>query len=316
MIDKLALHRELLRCRRAEELIAKLYRSQEMRTPVHLAVGQEAVSVGVCAALDPHDVVYSHHRSHLAYLARGGSFYRLVAELYGKEDGCSKGRGGSVHLTARDKGFVISSAILGQTVAVATGSAMAFKMDRKRNVAVTFCGDAVCEEGVFYESLNFASLHRLPVIYVCENNLYSTESPLNKRQAPRTDLCVRAHSFKVQAIRVDGNDVDAMVKGAQWARALAVSGQPVFLECMTYRWLEHVGPDFDHDLGRRYRDVNELREWQKKCPVKRSAEKIITEGIASQAVLDAMDAEVSEALEKEAIAARESAPAHGLMEYV
>lgn len=269
----LELHRRLLYVRRSEELLASLYKRQEMRTPTHFGIGQEAVAVGVCAALNlPHDVVVTHHRSHAAYLACGGDFEALCAELYGRETGCSRGRGGSVHLTAPETGFLASSAILGEMVAVATGAALAFKMNGEDRVAVSFFGEACCEEGIVYESMNYAAINRLPVIYVCENNGYSTESPLSKRQPANTSLAERALAFKVAAQKIDGNDVSAVYEAAKEARELALNGQPVFLEASTYRWLEHVGPNFDHDMKRTYRSEEELREWQKRDPLVISAE--------------------------------------------
>ncbi|MEQ8641165.1 MAG: thiamine pyrophosphate-dependent dehydrogenase E1 component subunit alpha [Alphaproteobacteria bacterium] len=280
------LYRAVFRIRRTEETLASLYPEQEMRTPTHFGIGQEAVAAGVCGALGDDDVVYSHHRCHNHYLARGGSLLGLVAELYGRIDGCANGRGGSVHLTSRETGFVVSSAILGQTIAAATGSALAFQLDKTPRVAVTFFGEATCEEGVFYESLNFAAVRRLPVLLVCENNLYSTESPLSVRQPAGTDLCERVRAFKVTAERVDGNDVVAV-----YGRTLAALDQlragegPVFLECMTYRWREHVGPNFDHEAGRSYRDKAELDRWMDRCPVKRARALIVASGTGESEVL-------------------------------
>ncbi|MDE1145072.1 MAG: thiamine pyrophosphate-dependent dehydrogenase E1 component subunit alpha [Azospirillaceae bacterium] len=280
-LDLTRAFQDLLRVRLTEETLASRYKEQEMRTPTHFGTGQEAVAVGVCQALAPADAVYSHHRSHNHYLARGGSVYRLAAEIYGREDGCSRGRGGSVHLTARDSGFIISSAILGQTVATAVGSALAFAMDGTDAVAVSFFGDATLEEGVFYESLNFAALHHLPVLLVCENNLYSTESPADVRQPPGSSLCGRVRSFGVTADQVDGNDVAAVFKAAAAARLRArAGGGPVFLECMTYRWREHVGPAFDHESGRTYRSKAELDLWLERCPVRRAAAHLVRTGQA------------------------------------
>lgn len=288
-LDLLKAFEDLLRIRLGEETLASRYHEQEMRTPTHFGTGQEAVAVGVCHALEAADVVYSHHRSHNHYLARGGDFYRLAAEIYGREDGCSRGRGGSVHLTARDKGFVISSAILGQTVATASGSALAFAMDGAPRVAVAFFGDATLEEGGFYESINFAAIRRLPALYVCENNLYSTESPASVRQAEGSDLCGRVHSFGLRTERVDGNDVAAVYDAARRARAACLAGEgPVFLECMTYRWREHVGPHFDHELGRTYRPHDELLTWMARCPVRRAAAQVVRDGLASPTRLNAL----------------------------
>ena len=155
------MHKDLIRIRRTEATLAERYKQQEMRTPVHFGIGQEAIAVGVCTALNKTDVVYSHHRSHNHFLAKGGSVYRLAAELFGRVTGCSGGRGGSVHLTCREKGFIASSAILGEAAAAATGSALSFKMDQSQQIAVAFFGDAMAEEGAFYECLNYARLEYL-----------------------------------------------------------------------------------------------------------------------------------------------------------
>src|SRR5919201_5070699 len=176
-----ALVGSMMGIRIAEETLAERYKEQEMRTPTHFSIGQEAVAVGVCSALELDDVVYSGHRCHAHYLAKGGSVDALVAELYGKETGSAHGRGGSVHLNAPEVGFIASSAILGQTMAVAVGSARAFVMDAQPRVAVCFFGDGAAEEGIFHETLNFAVVKKVPVVFVCENNLYSTHTPLDVR---------------------------------------------------------------------------------------------------------------------------------------
>lgn len=304
--DLVSMHKALLRIRHTEETIARRYAEQEMRTPVHLGVGQEAVAVGVCSALEKGDVSYSHHRSHNHYLAAGGGVRELAAELYGRETGSARGRGGSVHLTNPETGFIVSTAILGETIAHAVGSALAFKMDSKDRVAVTFFGDATCEEGIVYESLNFASVHKLPVLFVCENNLYSTESPLATRQPPGTELTERARSFKVHTEKGDGNDVAQVHEIAQRAVARCRAGEgPVFIELMTYRWREHVGPKFDHELGRTYRTKEELDSWMERCPVKRSGERLLSLSIATQQDLDQWVAEIQKSIDADFDQARQ-----------
>jgi TPP-dependent pyruvate/acetoin dehydrogenase alpha subunit len=298
-----ALHRDLLKVQLTEEFLAERYREQEMRTPAHFGSGQEAVAVGVCRALRPDDVVFSHHRCHNHYLAKGGSIYQLAAELYGRADGCSGGRGGSVHLTARDHGMIATSAILGETTAVAVGAALAFKLDGLDRVSVTFFGEGALDEGSFYEALNYASIKKLPVLFACENNLYATESPLSVRQAPDTDLCDRVRAFKVEAARIDGNDVLEVHRTTKNAVEILRRGDgPVFIECMTYRWREHVGPHFDHELNRTYRTREEVEAWMDRCPVKRSEERLMEWGIATSQQLDewrrAMKTEVVETVER------------------
>jgi TPP-dependent pyruvate/acetoin dehydrogenase alpha subunit len=284
----ISLHQGLLKVRLTEELLAERYKQQEMRTPTHFGIGQEAVAVGVCHALRRDDVVYSHHRCHNHFLAKGGSVYKLAAELYGRADGCSGGRGGSVHITAPEVGFIASSAILGETTACAVGSALAFKMDRADRVAVTFFGEGAMDEGSFYESANYASLKKLPVLFVCENNLYATESPFQARQPPATDLCERVRAFKIEARRIDGNNVQEVHRATEEALKRLRAGEgPYFLECMTYRWREHVGPYFDHELKRGYRSRAEVEVWMERCPLKRSAERLTRLGVAAPKELDA-----------------------------
>ncbi len=296
--QRLALHQALLRLRCAEATLAERYKRGEMRTPTHFGLGQEAVSVGVCAALRRDDVAYAHHRSHNAFLAKGGSVYRLAAELFGRVTGCSRGRGGSVHLTDRDCGFIASSAILAECVAAATGSALSFAMDRADRVAVAFFGDAVAEEGAFYECLGYAALKRLPVLLVCENNGYATESPLAIRQPEQISIHGRVAAFGIPTHCVDGNDVAAVYQTAsEVVAAMRAEPGPVFLECATYRWLEHVGPWFDHELNRTYRTREEVEAWMARCPVVRSGEALQALGLASQAELDAMRASTQAAVD-------------------
>lgn len=303
------LYRELLRLRLSEDRLATLYRDFEMRTPTHFGTGQEAIAVGACQALNQTDVVYSHHRCHNHYLAKGGSFFALTAELYGREDGCSKGRGGSVHLTARDKGFIISSAILAQTIANATGSALAFKMDQSSQVSVTFFGDAACEEGACYESFNYAAIHQLPVLYICENNLYSTESPLSTRQPKGTSLAERANAFKIPSEVIDGNDVFAVYEMVSGILPKIRQGNgPFFLECMTYRWREHVGPNFDYDIANRtYRNATEQKDWiENKCPVKYAAQYLLERGLITSEEISIWQDEIEQEITKDVNRAKAS----------
>ena len=301
--QRIRMHKDMLLVRACEEGIARVYPDQEICTPTHLGSGQEAVAVGVCAVLGQSDIAVSHHRGHNHYLAKGGDVYRLIAELYGREDGCAHGRGGSVHLTDRSVGFLGTSAIVGQMIAVATGVALSMKMDGLSNVAVSFFGDAACEEGVFYEALNFAAIHKLPVLFVCENNLYSTESPMNVRAAYGTTIPGRAEALGVVAETVDGNDVLAVADAAlRFTTKLRDGGGPMLLECMTYRLREHVGPFRDHELGRGYRSEAEYLEWVARCPIKKSGDQLFADGLASEhdltAWADAAETQISVGIEK------------------
>lgn len=262
--------RAMVRIRRIEEVLADYYREeQRMRTPVHFSIGQEATPVGMCAAIEPDDVAYAGHRSHAPYLAKGGDLLAMVAELHGKEAGCARGRGGSVHLIDAAASFAGSAAILGEMISVATGAALALRLTGRSAVALTFFGDGATEEGVFAESLNLAAVHRLPVVFVCENNGYSVASPLRQRQPDGSGIAARAAAHGVHALEVDGNDVFAVRDAGRAAVARARAGWgPVFVESHTYRWREHVGPGWGYDHGQRTKA--EVDSWIERCPIRRA----------------------------------------------
>jgi pyruvate dehydrogenase E1 component alpha subunit len=258
---------DMVLIREVETRIAKLYPEEKMRCPTHLSIGQEAVAAGVCAALQRDDAVLLNHRCHAAYLAKGGDLHAMIAELYGKATGCAGGRGGSMHLVDPEAGVLGSSAILAGSVPIACGAAFAFARKPGSRVAAAFFGDAAVEEGTLFESLNLAALWKLPVLFVCENNGYSTCTPISKRQPP-TPIFERARAFGMAAESVDGNDAPAVLAAAQRAVARARRGEgPTFLECATYRWLEHVGPNHDWDVG--YRTREEVESWMARCPIAR-----------------------------------------------
>lgn len=266
-VDVTSLLRDMWRIRLVEERIAQLYSEQEMRCPVHLSIGQEAVAVGVCSQLTASDGVLSGHRAHAHYLAKGGDLPRMLAELYGKETGCCGGRGGSMHLMDRAAGFLASTPIVGSTIPIATGVAWAEKMQRSRGTIVAFFGEGAMEEGVWHESVNFASLHKLPILYVCENNLYSVYTHLRDRQPERSRVKLAA-AHGLAAFHADGNDVIAVQETTiQAMKGVRAGAGPAFIECSTYRWREHCGPNFDNDIG--YRTKAEFEEWQKQDPLAR-----------------------------------------------
>ncbi|MFF9852777.1 thiamine pyrophosphate-dependent dehydrogenase E1 component subunit alpha [Streptomyces litmocidini] len=272
--DRARLVRDMVRIRVVEEVLADYYRDeQEMRTPTHFSIGQEATSVGVCAATTPQDWLYTAHRSHAPYLAKGGDLRAMVAELYGKQDGCAHGRGGSIHLVDQAVGFAGSAAILGEMISVAVGTGWAFARDGEERVALTYFGDGATEEGVFAESLNFAAVHRIPVVFVCENNLYSISSPVSARQPAGTSVHGRAEAAGVKALHVDGNDVFAVRDAAEQAvRHCREGNGPFLLELATYRWREHVGPGWDADHG--YRSQEEIDSWMEQCPIERATARL------------------------------------------
>src|SRR5207249_1080843 len=197
----------MLRIRLVEERIAEMYPQQEMRCPVHLCIGQEAIAVGVCAALDNTDYVTGGHRSHGHYLAKGGDLKAMVAELYGKATGCCEGKGGSMHLVDLPVGFLGAVPIVGSTIPLAVGAAFGAMMRSEKRVAVPFFGEGATEEGVFHESINFAALKKLPVVFVCENNNYSVYSHISVRQPANREVYSVAEGHGVESLQGDGNDV-------------------------------------------------------------------------------------------------------------
>ena len=262
---EIALFRQMLRIRRIEEAIAHHYPEQEMRTPVHLCIGQEATPVGMSEHLRVRDKVMSGHRSHGHYLAKGGDLRAMIAEIYGREAGCSRGKGGSQHLVDLDSGFLGSAPILASTLSIGVGVAWALKQQGTDEVVVVYFGDAATEEGAFHESVSFAALHNLPVIFVCENNLYSTHSGLSARQ-PERPIADMALAYGIPGITCDGNNVLSVSKVAAEAVSRGRMGQgPSLLVFNTYRWLEHVGPGSDLELG--YRSEDELEKWKARDPI-------------------------------------------------
>ncbi len=295
----------MLRIRKFEEKVAELLLGQpEIVCPVHLYIGQEAVATGVCANLRQDDYVFSTHRSHGHYIAKGGDLKALMAELFGKASGCSGGRGGSMHLAAPEIGLPGSSAIVAGTVPLAVGAALASKMQEKDSVSVAFFGDGATNEGVWYESLNFASLKKLPVIFVCENNLYATHMPIAACLAD-TAIYKKARIFNMPGVRVDGNNVVEVYKAARKAVRNARQGKgPSLLECMTYRWRGHVGPNFDLDKG--LRGEEELRYWMSCCPIEQLEKSLLDGGIISEAKKSHIYQDIDEEVEASLAFARES----------
>lgn len=277
--------RGMLRIRVVEELIAERYPEQEMRCPTHLCIGQEAVAVGVCAALERADWVLSGHRSHGHYLAKGGDLFRMMAEIYGRGAGCSGGKGGSMHLVDLDAGFLGAVPIVASTIPIAVGAAFSAQLRGERRVAVVFFGDAAVEEGVTHEAMNFASVEKLPVVFVCENNLYSVQTPLEGRQPAGREIYQIAAAHAVQGRKGRGDDVLQVFALATDAVEKARSGDgPTFLEFSTYRWLEHVGHREDHELG--YRSLQEIESWKARCPIAALGRRLVSMAALGEDDLD------------------------------
>jgi pyruvate dehydrogenase E1 component alpha subunit len=284
------LYRSMLRIRLIEEEIATRYAEQDMRCPVHLSIGQEAAAVGACAALKPGDQLVSTHRAHSHYLAKGGNLEAMLAELYGKAAGCCGGRGGSMHLFDDAAGLLVSLPIVGSSIGIGVGAALAMKQRGEDRVCLVCLGDAALEEGIFHETANFATLKALPAIFFVENNLFSVYTRLDERQPERalTDLAV-AHGMP--ACRADGNQVLAVMAATTSAVARARRGEgPSLVVADTYRWREHCGPNYDNDLG--YRPAQEFEYWKARCPVARFAEQLESDGALSSADRRSLEAEI------------------------
>jgi TPP-dependent pyruvate/acetoin dehydrogenase alpha subunit len=259
-------YRSLYRIRKVEEEVARIYPSDKIKSPIHLSIGQEAISVGVCEALRKTDVIFGTYRGHAAYLAKGGDLKAMVAELYGKDTGCARGKGGSMHLIDAAAGVMGASAVVGTGIPQAAGYAYAMKIRREQNVVVCFFGDGAVEEGVFHETMNFAALKKLPVFFVCENNFYSIHTPQAHRQ-PSTDICRWVRGYDIPVDRIEDGDTLRIHRAACAAVARMRNGEgPQFLECFSYRWKEHVGPNEDYDKG--YRSREEADPWMKNDQVR------------------------------------------------
>lgn len=288
------LYRSLYRIRRVEQEVCRVYPTDRIISPVHLSIGQEGVSVAVCDALQPADVVFGSYRCHALYLAKGGDLNRMVAELYGRSDGCAKGKAGSMHLIDRSVGVMGASAVVATQIPQAVGYAMALRRKGIPAVVACFLGDGAVEEGVFHESVNFAALQRLPVLFVCENNFYAIHSALSARQsAPGIAELVRGHGIPAERIE----DPDAAVVRDRIAPAVEAirsgASGPQFFECLCYRWMEHVGPGQDFEMG--YRGRREAEPWLQRDPVALAAARL--DPAVRQGIEGEVEAEIRAAFE-------------------
>lgn len=294
-IDVIKLYTEMKRIRLTEERIGKKFQEQEMRTPMHLYLGQEAIAVGVCQNLVKEDVIYSNHRGHGHYIAKGGSIAKLVAELYNKEGGCSRGRGGSMHIIDNDAGVGLTSSIVSGNVPIATGEAMTFKMKKTNNVAVTFFGDGASEEGCVYESICYAALHKLPVIYVCENNEYAMYTTLDKRE-PVGNISMKFDGI-LPTVIADGNDVEKTYEVAWQAVERARKGEgPTFIEFKTYRFANHYETKNGDPLG--FRPKEEYDSWIEKCPIKTLENRLIEKNVLSMNKINEIENSINSEIDK------------------
>lgn len=297
--DLIRFLKSMLLIRYAEEKIAEMVEAGLVRCPCHLGIGQEAVAVGVSHSLRPSDRIFGAHRSHSHFLALGGSLDALLAETFGKVTGCSCGMGGSMHLYAHEIGFAGSVPIVAASIPIAVGAALAHKLAGTDNVAVSYFGDGATEEGVFHESLNLAAIQRLPVLFICENNLYASHLDIKLRQ-PSDNVSRYAIANRIRSLIVDGNDVVAVAEAAKQLTQYARSGEgPAFLEAITYRWRGHVGPREDLDVGVR-RKPEDIQAWKMRDPVKRLVEPMIEAGFLNEAALKQMELSIREEVSRAA----------------
>lgn len=288
---------EMLRIRRIEERIANEYSKQQMRCPVHLSIGQEAIAVGVCMALRSSDIIFSNHRSHAHYLAKGGNLKSFIAELYGKKTGCCQGKGGSMHIIDLNVNMFGAISIVAGSIPVAVGTAFGSFLKNEDKITCIFFGDGATEEGVFFESLNFASLKGLPVLFICENNFLSVTTHINERQAKNRDLINIVEGHGIFARKENGNDVEKVYQESTKAvEYILYEKKPVFLEFETYRFRAHCGPDYDYNLG--YRTQAEVLENEKKCPIEVFKMKLKKEKIITNIEIDQMEEKINNEIEE------------------
>jgi len=286
----LKLFRDMLRIRIIEEEIERRYWQDHMKSPIHLVIGQEATSIGACAALTHTDLLYASHRTHGNYLAKGGDLKAMLCEMHCRINGCVGSRGGSMHLMDKSVGMAGSSAIVAGVVPIATGAAFAAQMQDAHYVTTVFLGDAATEEGAVSESLNFAALKQLPIVYFCENNFYSVQSPLHTRQ-PKREIYKWAASYGMSSVLVDGTNVLAVYEVMQEAVARATQGGgPTFIESPVYRCRAHGGAGDDSKTG--YRDIAERESWEKVCPIETYFAFLKSAGLIDEQVRKVMAGEV------------------------
>ncbi len=282
----------MLIIRYAEEKISEKVTDGTIKCPCHLGVGQEAIAVGISAFLKKSDSVFGAHRSHTHFLALNNDAFALFAETLGRIDGCSHGMGGSMHLIDKKNGFYGSVPIVGATIPIAVGAGFAHKLDRLNNLSVSYLGDGATEEGVFHESLNLAKINQLPVLFVCENNLFASHMHILERQ-PELSTLRYAFAHDIPGLIVDGNDISAVFEAAEIATNHIRSGNgPFFIECVSYRWKGHVGPSDDNDVGLQRSEV--LQVWKQRDPIKRLVDSMINSSLVSESEIVKINSEVVE----------------------
>ncbi|MCD4830493.1 MAG: thiamine pyrophosphate-dependent dehydrogenase E1 component subunit alpha [Anaerohalosphaeraceae bacterium] len=298
-IDKatlINLYSVISRIRKVQLRIEELYHQDNMKTPVHLCLGQEAIAATICENLTKQDYVFSNHRGHGHYLAKGGDLNAMIAELHCKETGCSKGRGGSMHLIDLSVGLMGSSSIVSGGIPLAVGVAFSSACKKDGLISVVFFGDAASEEGVLHESMNFAAVKKLPVLFVCENNFYSVFSHQTTRQLV-TDITARPKAFGIPTYKADGRDViDAYLKSKQAIEVVRGGQGPAFIECKAYRWRGHAGAG--DELKDKYRKLDEWDEWMNCCPLQKYETLLLDNNILTDKIIDTVNSQIDVEINK------------------
>ncbi len=288
-MDKVKLLEDMLRIRRFEEEVDRLYFAGKLPGQPHSCTGQEATAVGVCAALEPDDLLASNHRGEGHLIARGVDLYRLFAEVLGRRDGYSRGKGGAFHVADLSIGILGTTGIVGAGLPIAVGAGLAAQMRGSNQIVVAFFGDGASNQGAFHEALNLAGLWKLPVLFACENNLYGFSVAQSRHQAVK-DVAMRAQSYGFQGEVVDGNAVLDVWEAARRAVARIRAGEgPFLLEMKTYRWAGHFGAD----PGTSYRPPEEVEHWKQRCPVKLYKEILLRTGGISEDGLEELEDRVT-----------------------
>lgn len=267
------LYYQMLRTRMVEQTISSKYSEGKMRCPTHLSIGQEAISGAFSQVAQKKDFAISSHRGHAHYLAKGGNLKSMLSEIYGKKNGCSNGKGGSMHLNDLSVNFMGTTAIVGNSIPIGVGLGLSLKLNKSKHISYIFFGDGAVEEGVFFESINFAVIKKLPVVFICENNLYSVYSPLKVRQPKNRKIYKMVSGLGIKSSICDGNDaVKSFNALKKIENSIKSESSPHFIEFKTYRWLEHCGPNYDNKIG--YRENSEFQKWKKKDPIIKLEKKI------------------------------------------
>lgn len=290
----LQMYKTMLTIRRFEERVAQEYEERRIPGIVHSYIGQEAVATGVCANLRTDDRIVSTHRGHGHCIAKGADLKRMMAELYGRKTGYCKGKGGSMHIADFSVGMLGANGIVGAGLPIAVGAALAAQLEGGDRVAAVFFGDGACQEGSAHEAMNLAGIWKLPIIFVCENNLYGVNTAA-EYAIPLKNIADRAAAYAIRGVVVDGNDVEAVYEASRQAvQAARAGGGPTFLECKTYRWRRHAESRAFTDL----RPSEEIEAWKQRCPICSMEQRLLREGIATGQQLADVERQVLEAIEE------------------